>query len=316
MKISNFKLMRHEAVYKMRREEIQVEMPDFNKMWAEALKREDGTWSPRQRDDGEERAFWKRFMEKKHGYVQDDSARQITERLRKLLEGVRRDTILEIGPGWGNYTVGLSKLCRRLTCVDLSPDVLNFIERITQEEQCRNVETVCAKWEDYTEQEQYDVVFGYNCFYRMHDLRACMEKMNRVARELCIMGMGMGEMPPAYLEMERELGLSFHFGKKDYIYFVNILYQMGIDGALTVLPFQRRQVYDSWEEAVRQETRFLRGQEEALHGRRAEIEEILRRHLIRRGDGAWEAVHQFRGALLSWQPAEVRDRREIRMYDT
>lgn len=292
-----------------------MELPDYNQMWAEALKREDGTWSARQSDDGEERAFWKRFMEKKRGYVQDEAAKQIMERVTELLARVRHDTILEIGPGWGNYTVSLSRLCRRLTCVDLSPDVLDFIERAAREEQCHNVDTVCVKWEDYAEEDRYDVVFGYNCFYRMHDLRACLEKMNRAARTLCIMGMSMGEMPPAYLEMERELGLPFRFGKKDYIYFVHILYQMGIDAEVAVLPFARRQVYESWQEALDGETRFLRDREEALRERRAEIEEIVGRHLVRRPGGGWEAVRRFRGALVSWKPSEIKERREIRMYD-
>ena len=40
---------------------------------------------------------------------------------------------MEIGPGWGNFTMELADCCDTLTCVDISEDVLRYIDRAAQE---------------------------------------------------------------------------------------------------------------------------------------------------------------------------------------
>lgn len=64
--------------------------------------------------------------------------------MRAILTDKHPDTILEIGPGWGNYTFMLAELCRELTCVDISPDVLRFLQAVAARQQVYNLGTVCA----------------------------------------------------------------------------------------------------------------------------------------------------------------------------
>lgn len=60
----------------------------------------------------------------------EPSALQVLDlRLRPLLRARGVETALEVGPGWGSYTLTLAELCREVACVDLSRDVLDFILR-------------------------------------------------------------------------------------------------------------------------------------------------------------------------------------------
>ena len=196
---------------------------DFAGLWREELKNQEGTYSLRMTDDAAERAFWHSFMEKKDVYKQDGWAARITPVLRELILPRCPETILEIGPGWGNFTAELAECCRQLSCLDISPDVLSFLkEKVPQKEGKPEIRPICSKWEDCVPEKTYDVVFGYNCFYRMLDLKDCIRKMNAAAGKLCVMGMGTGE-------------------RKIYLYFVNLLFQMGIAAEVRVIPLDEEE---------------------------------------------------------------------------
>ena len=101
----------------------------------------------------------------------------------ELIRDMRPESILEIGPGWGNYTMDLASICEEMSCLDLSPDVLDYIKLWAKKLNKPEIRTILSKWEDYEEDRTYDIIFAYNCFYRMLHLRECLEKMNRIARE-------------------------------------------------------------------------------------------------------------------------------------
>ena len=64
------------------------------------------------------------------------------------------------GPGWGSYTLTLAELCREVACVDLSRDVLDFVLRAGAERGRDNITAFHAKWEEFTPERRYDLVFG------------------------------------------------------------------------------------------------------------------------------------------------------------
>ena len=86
----------------------RVALPDFNQMWAGHVA---ASPSPRMHDDGAERAFWRDFMARK-SYAPEPSSRQVLRHLRPLLRAMGVETALELGPGWGSYTLDLAALCR------------------------------------------------------------------------------------------------------------------------------------------------------------------------------------------------------------
>ena len=82
----------------------RVPMTDFARQWAEHVA---ASASPRMTDDQAEWDFWHAFMTRKT-YAPEPSALQVLERLRPLLRARGVETALEVGPGWGSYTLALA----------------------------------------------------------------------------------------------------------------------------------------------------------------------------------------------------------------
>lgn len=279
----------------------RVHIADYNRLWAEALAFEDGSYSPRMVDDQVERDFWKRFMARKMGYAPDASSRLVLNKLLPLLQEYHVGSALELGPGWGNYTLDIAKTCNELTCVDISPDVLVFISRIASEQGITNIQTVASKWEDFESEHRYDLVFGYNCFYRLLDLASALRKMNDLSVRLCVMGMNMGLAPAWFHAMEDELGLPINWQRKDYIYFINILYEMGIDPNVSIIPFSKELVYPDIQALLKGETSRIAAD---TYDQNAVLS-ILLRYFDEHEDGSFHVVTKFRGALVYWEPVEL-----------
>lgn len=277
---------------------------DFSILWKEALKQEDGTYSRRLSDDQAEKEFWHHFMEKKSVYQQDGWAHVMMGEVKNLLKSHQVHTIMEIGPGWGNFTMELADCCDTLTCVDISEDVLQYIDRTARELGKKNIFSICSKWENMSGTENCDVVFGYNCFYRMLELKECLRIMNRTATRLCIVGMSVDGMTPYDLELKTALGARIVHDKKDYIHFVNILYQMGIDANVKVVPLEKELVYPGWAETVRSVMARVRDADMLLAEHGEEVEQILKKYFKEAADGTCRYRLSYRGTLVYWEPGQ------------
>lgn len=274
---------------------------DFSALWREALKQDDGTYSRRLSDDQAEKEFWHHFMEKKSTYQQDGWAHTMLREVKELISPYQISTILEIGPGWGNFTMELADCCDMLTCVDISEDVLQYIEQTAKELGKKNIFTICSKWEDMTCDRNYDIVFGYNCFYRMLDLKECVNIMNRIAARLCIMGMSIQNLTPCDRELQETLGAEVKYDKKDYIYFVNTLYQMGIDANVKVVPLTREVAYRNWEETLRGVMSRIHNRETLLELQGEAVDRILHKYFKQAEDGSYHGQLSYRGTLVYWE---------------
>ncbi len=272
----------------------RIRLQDFDALWAEQVRLHP---SDRMTDDQAEQDFWKKFMAKKNGYAPDGSSRLVLDRLLPLWRERGIQTALEFGPGWGNYTLDLAKLCKEVTCVDISNDVLEFILNIGNENGFHNIRTVHEKWENFQTPHCYDLVFGYNCFYRQCSLRDCFLKMNALAGKMCVAGMNTGLAPAWFHDME-EAGARIRWEWKDYLYFVGVLYQMGIDANVMIVPFHKELVYDDLDSAIDGEQgRITEG---SLT--REMTGDILLKHFKREEDGKLHASTSFRGGIVWWEP--------------
>lgn len=266
--------------------------PDVNRLWAEHISRDT---SPRMTDDQAEQDFWRDFMAKKRGYVPDPSARQVLDWLLPLMRTYGVETALELGPGWGSYTIELAKNCRAVDCVDISRDVLDFILRTGREEGCTNLRGIHQKWEAFTPQHTYDLVFGYNCFYRQADLAECFARMDRAASRLCAAGMNTAEVPPWCRELE-EAGGTLRWDWKNCGYFSGVLRQMGIEPGIVSIPFEKECVYPDTEALIRGEcARFAPGSVPESAAR-----EILCRRFSRAPDGSWHGTLACQSGVVWW----------------
>lgn len=271
----------------------RVPIPDFARQWTEHV---EASTSLRMRDDEAERAFWREFIQRKV-YAPEPSAIQVLEYLRPLLHTHGVESVLELGPGWGSHTITLAELCREVACVDISRDVLDFILRIGAEHGPHNITAFHAKWEEFVPERQYDLVFGYNCFYRQADLERCFQRMDQAAEKLCVVGMNTG-LAPAWIHELDEAGGQVNWEWKDYIYFVGVLYQMGIDPNVMVLPFEKELSYPDIETLIRGEcARCAPGTVDA-----ETAANILCRHFVQTQDGGWRATVRYHSGVVWWTP--------------
>ena len=117
------------------------------------------------------------------------------------------------------------------------------------------------------------------------------------ADKLCVAGMNTG-LAPAWLHELDAAGGRVSWEWKDYIYFVGVLYQMGIDANVMVLPFEKELSYPDADALVRGEcARCAPGavDEETVRA-------ILCRHFTQRPDGSWRANVKYRSGVVWWTP--------------
>ena len=118
-----------------------VSFLDFDALWAEHVRNSD---SERMKDDEKERAFWKSFIAQRRSHSPDPSSRFVLEKILPVIHGYEIETGVEMGPGWGNYTLDLAKECKALSCVDISRDILDYILKISAEQGLANIRTIHA----------------------------------------------------------------------------------------------------------------------------------------------------------------------------
>lgn len=274
----------------------RIPMTDFAQQWTAQIQQ---STSSRMKEDAAEQEFWKQFIHTKT-YAPEASSRQVLAFLRPLFAAHQIETALEIGPGWGNYTLDLAAICTEVACVDISQDVLHFILETGAAHGYHNLTTYPVKWEAFEPDQQYDLVFGYNCFYRQEDLADCFSRMQRTARKLCVAGMNTGLAPVWVHELE-QAGAKIHWEWKDYIYFVGVLYQMGIDSNVRILPFQKTLTYPNTADLIRGECARCGCPDLAPEL----AEPILCRHFTQQPDGSWSAPLRFRSGIVWWEPKQI-----------
>ncbi|WP_166245401.1 class I SAM-dependent methyltransferase [Paenibacillus turpanensis] len=270
---------------------------DYKKAWIDGMRDWNNRMPERMVDDRLEEQFWQEYLERRkkkpepHAY-----AVHIMEELLPLLQS--DDSVLEIGPGWGNYTFEAARRVKQYSCFDSSKSVLTYLQEAAAASWIDGMEFLHGKWEEYAaEADAYDVVFGINCFYRMQDIDRAMLNMNRAARRLAVVGMTSGPEPAHLWEIHRKLGYRMKFTRRDYIYITNVLYQLGIDVNCRIIPLERTYSFDSVEQFIEEQLKKIVEPEFD----RVAVERIVSSY-IEDIDGKPGYRHRFKAALLYWRP--------------
>ncbi|MDQ7863468.1 methyltransferase domain-containing protein [Peribacillus frigoritolerans] len=166
-------------------------MTDYIELRKQAMTDHTGKMPNRLKDDAAEEAFWGfQGCSEKNNTKRTLMQKIVQQELLALLK--QDDHVLEIGPGWGNYTFDIAKEVRKLTCIDSSKSIISFLESQANEKGFENMELIHDKWESDNKKVKYDVVFGFNCYYRMSEIGHTLLKMNDSAARLAIVGMTTG----------------------------------------------------------------------------------------------------------------------------
>jgi SAM-dependent methyltransferase len=164
------------------------------------------------------------------------------------------DTILDIGSGPGDLAVPLAKKAMRVTAIDISTVALNHLEERAEKEKLINITSLAKRWEDIelgTDIEQYDIVVA-SYSLTMLDLAAALSKMNSAANRAVYIFEAAGQKYRHYQELWPLIYGEEFVLSPDYIYIVNVLYQMGIFANVEIFEYELIQKYTTLEEANRQ----------------------------------------------------------------
>ncbi|MFJ8235660.1 rRNA adenine N-6-methyltransferase family protein [Ureibacillus sp. NPDC094379] len=267
---------------------------DFEALWQEGMHDWHGKMPERMENDVLEEAFWQQSIAKKIIRQTDEHAKPTFEAIQHYISP--EDEVLEIGPGWGNYTFPLQAIAKKVTCVDSSEAVLDYLNMCFQDEQ--NVEYVHAKWE-LADVKAHDIVLGVNCFYRMYHMVDTLKKMNALAKKRAIIGMTTGPIQPHYEVLHNQFGYDIKYPRRDYIQIVNMLYQLGIFADCQMLKLERTYHYATKEQLISaQSKKILTEQFDPQH-----VEESLK-PFIKVDTEGYHYTHTFYAAIISWKPVK------------
>ena len=174
--------------------------------------------------------------------------------IKSKLDVRHEDTILDIGCGPGVLTIPLAHKAKHVTAVDISPIALNCIKKTAIEKDLNNITYINKKWEEIDtaiDADLHDVVITSYAL-TMLDLKEALYKMNNVAKRAVYIFETAGPKYWHYQELWPRLHGENFFPSPDYIYIVNMLYQMGIYANVETAEYETIQRFLSLDEAVQQ----------------------------------------------------------------
>lgn len=192
-------------------------------------------------------------------------------------------TVLDMACGGGTLAIPLSQRVKSVTAVDFSSNMLQVVNRRCSQKGILNVNIVQGRWEDDWESlgiGPHDVAIASRSLIG-EDVRGLIGKLDRAATKYVYISTIVGDGP-----FDRRLfeatGRQFKAGQ-DYIYYYDLVYEMGIRASVAFVAEKHRNGWGNHEEA-------LKDQRWMFHGMTGDEEQkvsaYLKEHLVRT-DGGW-----------------------------
>jgi SAM-dependent methyltransferase len=268
-------------------------MIDWNRLWLES--RSERTWQGKTPEDWNQRAG---------GFARRNASSQYATEFLRRLDLRPEMTVLDMGCGPGTLAIPLAGRVKQVTAVDFSTAMLDRLAERAAGAGITNIEIINGSWEDDWSSlgiGGYDLVIASRSL-SVDDLQGALVKLNNCAREQVVIGdrVGNGPFDPALFQA---VGREFVPGP-DYIYTVNILYQLGIHARVDFIEIPEPKTFESREAAIDSCAwmlhRMTAGEQEALA---RYFDEVLKRN----ADRTWSMKGQIspKWAFISFTPAGV-----------
>lgn len=257
---------------------MEAEQIDWNTLWRQSRQRR--TWQGKTQEDWNQRAA---------GFARRNLASQYTTEFIKRLTLRPEMTVLDMGSGPGTLALPLARQVKQVTAVDFSKEMLDRLASRAAAEGIDNIEIIYGAWADDWRAlgiGSYDLVIASRSL-AVDDLRGALGKLNACARGQVVIGdrVGCGPFDPALF---RAVGRDFVPGP-DYIYTVNILYQMGIHARLDFIEIQEPKVYESRQAAIDSCAWMLH---QMTASEQSALERYFDQILIANAGGSWSMAGQ------------------------
>lgn len=258
---------------------------DFNALYREQARR--SSFGRRSAGD------WDRRAAQRERDMNSDYTRAFLRRMD--LEGAR--TALDIGCGIGNLAIPLARRLRKVYALDFSPEMLRRLAVNARDDGVRNIKRLPLSWADSWKTVPVADIAICSRALGVKNPKRALEKMQQHARLRCYLSVHSGGSylgPDIMKLLDRTIE-----PRPDYIYIVNILFQMGIRARVDFLKSEGGMTYDSVDaflESIRWRIGALSKKEERRLRRFFET-------LPRDRQGRAKYRHDFEWAMLAWETA-------------
>jgi len=200
--------------------------------------------------------------------------------------------------GGGTLAIPLAEKVKSITAVDFSARMLEIVAQRCREGGIANVKTLPGRWEDDWDRlgiAVHDVAIASRSLLS-EDARDSIAKLDRVAKRAVYISTQVGDGP-----FDRKLlesaGREFKL-RPDYIFFYNMLYEMGILANVAFIPGSNRNSWESHEESFEDQRWMFSGMTEEEEEK---VRAYLKRHLVPvRGRWRLPYSRNYYWAVLYW----------------
>lgn len=184
---------------------MDIKNIDLNLIWQDSFGWNGAKANPRKLDDRLEENFWRKVSSSyTREYDINKDTPLLADALAKRIE--LGSTVLEIGPGSGNFTLLMAQYAKKIIGVDFSSAMLEQLAIRAEAVHIKNIEMINAKWENYIPANKVDYIVSINSLYRIKDMQTALMKMYEYANKGVIILRSIQR--PYFYELYKELGLS------------------------------------------------------------------------------------------------------------
>lgn len=171
------------------------------------------------------------------------------EQFLKLLNLEKIDTLLDIGCGVGNISLKLAPKLSKIYCLDYSTKMLELLNENAKKQNINNITTINKSWYDsWDDISNADLVIASRSM-EVKNMKEALEKLNNKANKKVVISYKVGGsfVSDEILDvLQKDI-----IKKSDYIYVLNILYNMGINASLNFVQSEGRgTIYTSKEKFI------------------------------------------------------------------
>ncbi len=266
---------------------------DWNTLWKEIRSKK--SWRTKTSRDWDDKApsFAKRNINS-----------EFTEQFIKHIKPDPSWTVLDVGSGPGTLSIPLAPMVRHITALDYSPRMLEILQQSAKDAGLHNITAIRCSWEDDWDRlgiKQHDVAIASRSL-SVENLQAALKKLNdKAAKKVFIADrVGSGPFDP---EIFKAVGRDFNPGP-DYIFTVNILYQMGIYARVDFVRNERQKYFASRQEAIESCAWML---ENLTENEKERLKHHIFSRLEQTGKKSWRLtrINPPQWALISWDREDL-----------
>ena len=212
---------------------------DWNELWKQT--KSEKSFKSKKKEDWDKKA---------PSFARRNASSMYIDKFIKMLDPQPSWSILDIGCGPGTLAIPLAKQVKTVTALDFSPAMLQILTQRIQDKKLSNVTPYQLSWtEDWKKHgiHPHDVAIASRAL-AVDDLQLALEKLNTFAGQQVVITdrVGHGPFDPeAFAAVGRELKTG-----PDYIYTVNLLYQMGIHARVDFIDLEKSLPCSSLEDAL------------------------------------------------------------------